>query len=116
MRHAELVLRIGEDIVPQTRFEMTFGFWQVEVGTGSACELIACVVEKGETEIKEACRNLFTIDQYLSFVQVPAARPDHKRRDDFSQLVPLAVFLFKTDRTPHSVTEIGLPDGDVLPR
>ena len=79
-RNVQRLLRVHEDVVPQTRFEMALHLRQVEVRT-SACRFESRgVVEQIHAEVEEHSGNRTAVDDEMALGQVEAARPDHQRR------------------------------------
>src|SRR4029434_1825470 len=83
LRNAQLLLRKIEDIVPDTRLEMTLHFREVKVRTAAARDQFLRVVEEVEAEIEQSARRRFAIHQQVFLNQVPAAWPNDKNRDLF---------------------------------
>ena len=74
LRDAEFLLGDGENIVPQTCFQMAFHFWQIEIGAGAFCHQRFDVMEKIHAEIEHRTGHRLAVDQHMLLDQVPAAR------------------------------------------
>ena len=79
-RNSQPVLREAEDIIPQPRFQMALHLRQIEVRAGALANQFLRVVEEEQPEIEQRRRDRLAIDQEMSFVQMPAARPHQQRR------------------------------------
>src|SRR4029077_5695286 len=92
-----------------------FEFGQVEVRRGSLLDQRSGVMKKIETEVEQRARHRFAVDKNMLLCQVPAARPDQKRRDLVVQPVLLALRTGEGDGAVYRVAEIELAFDIVLP-
>src|ERR1700733_4691940 len=53
MRYAQGILRVDENIVPETRFQMTFDLWQIKIRTAAGRKKLLGIVKKIECEVEE---------------------------------------------------------------
>ena len=61
-RHAQLLLRGDENVVPQPRFEVAFELGQIEVGAAAARDQFLRVVEEVQAEIEDAAGDRLAVD------------------------------------------------------
>ena len=90
LRHAQLVLRATEDVVPQPRLEVRLHLRQVEVRPAAAREQLLRVVEEVQREIEDRAGHRLAVDRDVLLVQVPAARARDQHRGLVVQPVLLA--------------------------
>ncbi len=90
-RQAEQRLRLDEDIVPQTRFEIAFELRQIEIGAGASGQRCLGIEEDIEAEVEQRAGDDFAIERRVGFIEMPAARPDDERRNLLLQRIGLAV-------------------------
>ena len=90
LRHAQLVLRHHENVVPQPRLEMTLQLGQIEIRTATAGDELLRIVEKEQREVEEAARDRRAVDFDVLLGEMPAARAHEERSDLRVQLVLLA--------------------------
>src|SRR4029077_10503274 len=79
-RNAEFVLRQIEDVVPNPRFQMALHFWQIKIGTRTAYDELARIMEKIEPKIEQRAEDRFTIHKHVLLIQLPAAWPNEQHR------------------------------------
>src|SRR5262245_35943421 len=73
-RDAELLLRVNEHVVPQTRFQVALHLGQIEIRSAAALDELMRVVEKEETKIKKARGDDGAIHAHVALIEMPAAR------------------------------------------
>ena len=78
MRHAELALRVGEDVVPEPGLEMALQLGQVEGRRRALRHLGLGVVEEVEAEVEQRAGHRLAVDDHMAFGQMPAARAHHQ--------------------------------------
>ena len=115
LRHAQVILRLHEDVVPEARLEVALHLWQIEVRPGAAAELLLRVVEEEEAEVEDAGRHRLAIHQDVLLIQVPAARADQQCGDVVLQGVLLALGRLEGDGAAHGVAQVDLPEDRVVP-
>ena len=70
-RHADPILRHAEDVIPEPCFEITFHLGKIKVWSSSCFHEFMGVVEKVESEIKDAATDRFRVDEEMFLVQMP---------------------------------------------
>src|SRR6185312_4502877 len=70
LRHAELGLRVDEDIVPEARLEVALELWQIEIGAAAALQQLLGVVEKEQPEIERRTPSIRFICPSIRLSQV----------------------------------------------
>src|SRR5262249_41888664 len=114
-RNAELVLRHHEDVVPQTRLEMTLELRKIEVGTAAARDELPRVVEEVEREIEDAARDRLPVDRHVLLRQMPAARAHEQGSDLLVQLVSLPIGAHIVDAAAYRVAQVDVALDQVVP-
>ena len=114
-RHAELVLRHDEDVVPEPRLEMAFQLGQVEIRSAAAGEELPGVVERVEREVEDAAGDRLAVDQHVLLGQVPAARADEQDGGLRVQPVGLALGRRVVDAAANRVAQVDVPLQVVVP-
>src|ERR1700692_1522307 len=79
-RNFQFVLSKIKNIIPKARFEMILQLRQVEIWASSLAQQGGGVVEEEQTEIKQRTRNRLAIHFEVLFIQMPAPRTHHQRR------------------------------------
>src|SRR5437763_6962575 len=86
-RNFQFVLCEIKHVVPDSCFGVTLQFREREIRTAAALDQLASVVKEKQTEIEERCRDLFSIDEDVFFVQMPTSRPNEQNRCLLVELV-----------------------------
>ncbi len=111
----QLVLAVGEHVVPEPRLEVALHLRQVEVRTAALVEQPARVVEHVQAEVHErACRRLAVHAQVL-LREMPAARAHQQRGHLVVQAVLAAVGARELDRALDRVGEVHVALDHVAP-
>src|ERR1700676_3083553 len=88
---------------------------QVEVRTRAVGHQLLGVMEKEQSEVEERARDRFIAEQYVLFVQMPAARAHQQRGSLLIELVLLAFRTGEFDGPADRVTQIDLAFEVVAP-
>ena len=117
VRDAELLLRVGEDVVPQPCLEVGLHLRQVDVRAAAALEELGGVVEEVEAEVDEGGHHGPALHLDVRLVEVPAPGP---RNDDgyavgVLERVVLALRGGELDGPANGVTQVDLAADDVVP-
>ena len=115
-RNSGSFLRSEENIVPQPGFHVALHLGEIEVRPAAVLQQGRGVVEEVQSEIEERGGDGLAIQQYVLFVQVPAARPDEQRRGLCVQLVALTVRSGELDFTPDGIAQVDLALDQVAAR
>jgi hypothetical protein len=82
---------------------------KVEVRSQTSLDLLVCIVEEEETEVKERTRHGLPIDGDVTFLEMPASSSDEENGVLFVQLVLLAgLCVLEGDLTTDSIIEVEL--------
>jgi hypothetical protein len=73
-RHTDPILRNIENIIPKAGFEVTFHLGEVKVWTCPGFDEFVGIVEKVETEIKDAAGDRLTINDKVFLIEMPTSR------------------------------------------
>ena len=112
-----LLLGEAEDVVPQPGFQVAFHLRQVEVGAAAAGDQLAGVVEEVQPEIDQRAHGRCTVDEQVTFVEMPPAGSghDHRERPVGGQPVRLALRGGELQPAPDGVEQGDLAADDVRP-
>ena len=109
MRRAEFTLRVGENLVPQSRFEPALEFRQIEGRRRAGGHLRRGAMEDIKAEIKQRAGHFLAVDGDMPLGQMPAARADHQHRRIVLEGVGLSGRrIGEVDLARPTVFEIGL--------
>ena len=107
---AEPILRVHEDVVPESRLEVRLELREVEVAP-----VAAVVAEEVEPEVEQRAGHRRAVDLEMALLEMPAARADEEHGDLVVQRVLLLAGV-ERDRPLERVREVPLPLDAVLPR
>ncbi len=114
--HAERLLGVDEDVVPEPRFLVALHLRQIEIGAGAGCDLLLRIVEEVEAEIENAAGHRLAVDLDMGFLEMPAARTDDQRRGLLDDVIGLAVrFVGEADRLVPIGHHVDLAADHVVP-
>lgn len=72
-RHANVRLREGEDIIPETGFAVVLHLRKVEIRSRSALDEFLGVVIEIHRKVKHRCGDRSIVDRNAGFIKMPAA-------------------------------------------
>src|SRR4051812_9368792 len=102
-RDAKLGLSKNEHIVPKPRFQVTFHFGKVEVGTCAPSDQLPSVVKEIKPEVKERSRYGLAANEEVFLQKVPAPGPDHESGRLLVQCVSLSLGVFERDLSSNRI-------------
>ena len=112
---AERVLREGEDVVPESRLEVTLELGQVEVRPAALRDQRRRIVIERQPEVEQRCRDRRAVHVHVLLDQVPAAGSHEQRRRGGGERVALPLGTDVGDLAADGILQVLLADDVVLP-
>src|SRR5262249_47203967 len=104
----KLVLCPHENIVPEPRLQVAFHLGQVVIWAGTSFKQRSDVVEEGQAEVKDACRDRLAIDPHMLFKEMPATRAYHQRGNLLVKSIIFALRANVADSAVDGIAQIDL--------